>query len=81
MQVFTLNPLTIAEIQQIIARGVASLDINIDADAVDFLANYANGDARAALNLLENAARLYGATTISAAALARDPAIETPALR
>ena len=28
-------------------------------DAEQFLANYANGDARAALNLLENAVRLY----------------------
>ena len=66
MQVFTLNPLTIAEIQQIIARGVQALQLDIDADAVSFLANYANGDARAALNLLENAARLYRAASISA---------------
>ena len=33
---------------------------------VSFLANYANGDARAALNLLENATRLYTAATITA---------------
>ena len=60
MQVFTLNPLTRAEIEAIVARGVAALDIRLDQDAVGFLANYANGDARAALNLLENSARLYG---------------------
>ena len=66
MQVFTLNPLTISEIKQIIARGIAALSIDIDADAIEFLANYANGDARAALNLLENAARLYRASSISA---------------
>ena len=66
MQVFTLNPLTIAEMKEIIARGTAALAISIDEDAVVFLANYANGDARAALNLLENAARLYRAATISA---------------
>ncbi len=65
MQVFTLNPLTIAEIKEIIARGTAALAIDIDEDASKFLANYANGDARAALNLLENASRLYRATTIS----------------
>lgn len=65
MQVFTLNPLTMAEIEQIIARGIAALAIDIDEDAIAFLANYANGDARAALNLLENAARLYRASTIT----------------
>ncbi len=66
MQVFTLNPLTVAEIERIIKRGVASLGIDIDEDGIGFLANYANGDARAALNLLENAARLYRARAISA---------------
>ena len=66
MQVFTLNPLNISEIEQIIERGIAALGIDIDADALAFLANYANGDARAALNLLENAVRLYRAQTISA---------------
>ncbi|MCY4061527.1 MAG: replication-associated recombination protein A [Chloroflexi bacterium] len=65
MQVFTLNPLTSAEIEQIIARGIRALAIDIDADAIHFLANYANGDARAALNLLENAARLYRAAAIT----------------
>ena len=66
MQVFTLNPLTVDEIQQIIARGAAALEVEIEADGIGFLANYANGDARAALNLLENASRLYQARTITA---------------
>ncbi|MCY3831654.1 MAG: AAA family ATPase, partial [Chloroflexi bacterium] len=65
MQVFTLNPLAISEIEQIIARGIAALDIDIHAEAIAFLASYANGDARAALNLLENAVRLYSASSIS----------------
>ena len=59
MQVFTLNPLTRDEIGQIIGRGTTALACDIDADAREFLANYANGDARAALNLLDNTARLY----------------------
>ena len=59
MQVFTLNSLTHEEIERIIARGTAALDVEIENDAEQFLANYANGDARAALNLLENAVRLY----------------------
>ena len=64
MQVFTLYSLTANEIAQIIDRGVGALGIAIEADASGFLAKYANGDARAALNLLENAARLYRKATI-----------------
>ncbi len=66
MQVFTLEPLTVGELEQIIARGVDALQLEIEPDAVAFLANYANGDARAALNLLENAARLYRTERITA---------------
>ena len=66
MQVFTLNPLTSAEIERIIARGAAALGIEIADDGLAFLANYANGDARAALNLLENSARLYRSVCVSA---------------
>ena len=64
MQVFTLNPLTHEEIERIIARGANALAVAIDEDAGYFLANYANGDARAALNLLENTASLYSETRI-----------------
>ncbi len=64
MQVYTLQPLSPEEIRQIIARGGAALSLDIDEDASAFLANYANGDARAALNLLENAARLYRSDAI-----------------
>lgn len=60
VQVFTLNALTADEIAQIIKRGVDELGVSVEHEAVDFLANYANGDARLALNLLDNAARLYG---------------------
>ncbi|MCY4147650.1 MAG: replication-associated recombination protein A [Chloroflexi bacterium] len=66
MQVFTLAPLTIGELEQIIARGADALQLAVMPEAADFLANYANGDARAALNLLDNAARLYRADAISA---------------
>lgn len=59
MQVFTLNPLTEGEIEQIVQRGIDELKLHIDEDAVHFLTNYANGDARAALNLLDNCSRLY----------------------
>lgn len=60
MQVFVLNPLTVDEIKQIVLRAIGYLDVEVEEAGLDFLANYANGDARAALNLLNNAARLYG---------------------
>lgn len=59
MQVFILNPLSPSDIQQIIQRGASELGRPITGDAGDFLAEYANGDARFVLNLLDNAARLY----------------------
>ena len=65
MQVFILNPLSTDEIGRIIDRGAAALEREIDEDARRFLAQYANGDARAALNLLENTARLYDQRRIS----------------
>jgi putative ATPase len=60
MQVFVLNSLTAAEVKQIVLRAMQHLEIEVEVDGLDFLSNYANGDARAALNLLNNAARLYG---------------------
>jgi putative ATPase len=60
-QVFVLQSLTVDDIKRIIERGVELLGVNIADDARDFLAEYANGDARLALNLLEAAASLYGA--------------------
>ena len=59
MQVFTLNSLNADELAQIVKRGAHDLNLSIGEDAIVFLANYANGDARAALNLLDNSARLY----------------------
>ena len=63
MQVFTLNSLTPQEVQQIVMRGADHLNITIEDDGAEFLSTYANGDARAALNLLNNAARLYAGET------------------
>jgi putative ATPase len=62
MQVFVLNPLTEEEIAKIVLRGIQHLCITMEENAIEFLANYANGDARAALNLLNNAVQLYGDT-------------------
>lgn len=62
MHVFVLNPLAPEDLSAIIQRGAAHMNATIEDDAVDFLASYANGDARAALNLLNNTVRLYGET-------------------
>lgn len=59
-QVFVLQALTADELARIIRQGADVLGVALTADAVDFLARYANGDARKALNLLETAAALYG---------------------
>lgn len=62
VQVFTLNPLSLEELRYIIARGAEALGVSLTEEAIDFLTRYANGDARAALNLLDNAAQLYAVT-------------------
>ncbi len=60
-QVYVLHPLKVEELQTIIRQGVAALGTELEHDALDFLASYANGDARKALNVLQNAAELYAA--------------------
>jgi putative ATPase len=62
-KVFVLQPLTIDAVGQILRRalgdperGLRSTDINVSAEAIAAIARFANGDARAALNLLEFAA-------------------------
>ena len=61
-QVFVLESLTRDDIKAIIGRGLAALDTAITPEAEDFLADFASGDARQSLNLLEAAARLYRAS-------------------
>lgn len=59
VQVFVLNPLTLEEISVLVGRGAKALEVDITSKAVDFLAEFANGDGRAALNLLDNTVRLH----------------------
>ncbi len=60
-QVFVLESLTAADIERIIHHGASVLGVGIADDAIAFLAEYANGDARQSLNLLEATASLYSA--------------------
>ena len=62
-QVFTLNPLTEAELRVIILRalkdderGLGRLNVELDEDALSHLITMSNNDARIALNILEMAA-------------------------
>ncbi len=60
-QVFVLDPLSADEVRQVIQRGIDELGVRVSDEALEFLAQYANGDARQALNLLEASAQLYAA--------------------
>ena len=60
-QVFVLEPLSEQEVGQIVRRGAGELGITLTDDALAYLAAYANGDGRQALNLMEATARLYAA--------------------
>ena len=61
--IFELNPLTKEDVKTLIVRaaqdrerGVGGYDLEIDDDALEFLADIVGGDARSALNALELAA-------------------------
>ncbi len=65
-QVFVLEPLEKKELREIIRGGQQKLKISrLAQDAENFLIEFANGDARQALNLLEATARLYRKTTLA----------------
>src|SRR5262249_16635056 len=69
-QVFVLEPLSPEEIGEIIGRGIKDLNVSVADDAKNFLAEYANGDARQALNLLETSAALYASEKVTDGAAA-----------
>jgi putative ATPase len=58
-QVFTLQSLSEEDLQEVVMRGLTELGVTMDAEGIAFLVNFANGDGRNALNLLEATARLY----------------------
>ncbi|MBL8118918.1 MAG: replication-associated recombination protein A [Anaerolineae bacterium] len=62
-RVFVLEALTSEEIVQIIQQGAAELGITVEPEAEAFLAEFANGDARQSLNLLEVTVELYAQET------------------
>lgn len=70
-QVFVLEPLSKEDLGEIVKRGLRELkkqklieSIAVPGAAKNFLTEFANGDARQALNLLEATARLYKGITV-----------------
>lgn len=59
-RVFVLNELSDEEMGEIINRAMKVLKIKIDKKAKDWLINMANGDARQAITMIDNAVTLYG---------------------
>jgi len=59
-RVFTLNSLSYDEIKEILKR----TKIKIPNDALDFLINFVDGDARQAIGILENTQKLYKNITL-----------------
>lgn len=58
-RVFVLNQLNEKELGMIAERGLDELGVKMDKDALDFLTQMANGDARVVLNALEIAISLF----------------------
>ncbi len=70
-QTFVLDPLLQEDLAEIVHRGIKELkkehlikEGKIGKDVLNFLTQFANGDARQALNLLEATARLYRRVTV-----------------
>jgi putative ATPase len=63
-QVYVLKGLTEDDLKTIVTLGAKTLKVKIDKSAAEFLATFANGDGRKALNVLETAAGLYKKITL-----------------
>ena len=55
VQLYELLPLELADLEQVVARGEAALDVQLEPDVRALVARRAGGDARNALNILEAA--------------------------
>ncbi len=64
-QVYVLKSLQPAEIEQVVLRALGFCDVSGDEAAVEYIAQAADGDARRAINLVEQALQLNGNTNLS----------------
>ncbi|HUY62251.1 MAG TPA: replication-associated recombination protein A [Candidatus Paceibacterota bacterium] len=72
-RVFVLEPLSEEALKAIIKR----TGVKVSKDAFDWLAGYANGDARKAIGMIEGAEELYGEVSVETL----NKALESPHLR
>lgn len=63
-RVFVLRELTNEEMEHVIDRALKAVHAKMPKDAKDWLTAMANGDARQAITMIENASELYGKLTI-----------------
>ncbi|HEX9007914.1 MAG TPA: replication-associated recombination protein A [Patescibacteria group bacterium] len=63
-RVFVLKELSPEDIGKIIDRAAKALKLKINAEAKEWLSNFANGDARQAIGLIETTATLYHKLTV-----------------
>lgn len=63
-RVFVLKELSPEDVGKIIDRAAKALKLKINSEAKEWLANFANGDARQAIGLIETTASLYKKLTI-----------------
>lgn len=57
-RIIVLNQLSDAELEQIIQSAIKEIKVEVEKDALDFLKESSNGDARVAINVLEIASHL-----------------------
>jgi putative ATPase len=67
VQLFELQPLTVEELDRVVARGERALGIELPAELRELVARRAGGDARNALNILESAAAAAGGAPVTEA--------------
>ncbi|HEV7449323.1 MAG TPA: replication-associated recombination protein A [Candidatus Paceibacterota bacterium] len=65
-RVFVLNELNEADMHKIVERAAKELKAKINKDAKDWLVQMAQGDARQAITVVENAHKLYGKLDLNA---------------
>ncbi|TCJ18435.1 replication-associated recombination protein A [Rubrobacter taiwanensis] len=63
-RVLRLEPLSEAEVDELVRRGCGELGVRLAGGAREYLLRFAGGDGRRALNALEAAARLSGSGTV-----------------
>jgi putative ATPase len=76
-RVFVLNELTDENIEEIAARAAKELKAKLPRDAKEWLVRMAQGDARQAITVLENAHKLYGRLDLGAF----EETVQSPHLR